>query len=195
MASSPGPSRSIQAGDALVQVGAVGFRQGRVGGVAEQDVVEAVAVVAGLGGCAAGGRSRRRESASSSCATWLVRERGDDAARELASGDGGALEHAPLGVGEPAEPAGEDGLERRRQPLAALGREGGELLGVERVALGELDDPLARLLVEVGGAGDELARLVGRRAGRASGSPAGRSSSGPRARQRTRSGASARSAR
>ena len=34
---------------ALVQVGAVGLRQARVGGVAEEDVVEGVAVVAGVG--------------------------------------------------------------------------------------------------------------------------------------------------
>ena len=37
-------------GRALVQVGAVGFRQGRVGGIAEEDVVEGVAVVARVGG-------------------------------------------------------------------------------------------------------------------------------------------------
>ena len=81
---------------ALVQRRAVGLRQRRVGGVAEEDVVEAVAVVAPLGG-AAGWTKLRRESDESAASTGLLGERRHDAARELASDDRGALEHCALG--------------------------------------------------------------------------------------------------
>ena len=59
-----------------------------------------------------------------------------------------------------AEAACEHGFERGRQPFAAFGRKRCELLDVERVPLGELDDPLACLVVHLRGAGDDRARLV-----------------------------------
>ena len=146
-------------GGALVQVGAVGLRQASVGGIAEEDVVEGVAVVARVGG--RGGvneaGAREREQLGGDLA---VGERGNGTERELAADDGGALENRPLGLFEPAEPACEDCLQRRRQSFAALGRERGQLLGVERVALGQLDDPLTRRLVDHGGAGDDRPRLL-----------------------------------
>ena len=145
-------------GRALVQVGAVGLRQARVGGVAEEDVVEGVAVVARVGSCGgvdeAGAREREQVAGD------LAGEGGDGAERELASDDCSSLQHSPFRRGEAAEAACEHGFERGRQPFAAFGRERRELLGVERVALGELDDPLARLVVELRGAGDDRARLV-----------------------------------
>ena len=75
-----------------MEVGAVGLRQAGVGGVAEEDVVEAVAVVAGVG--AGGGVD---EAAAGECeqvraTTSVLGERGDGAAGELAADDGGALE-------------------------------------------------------------------------------------------------------
>ena len=177
-------------GRAFVQVGAVGFGQARVGGVAEEDVVEGVAVVARVGG--RGGvdeaGAREREQVAGDLA---VGERGDGAEGELASDDGSALEHRPLGRIEPAESACEHRLERRRQPFAAFGRVRRELLDVERSCPSASSTiRFACLLVELGGAGDELARVARRPAGRARAARrASRSSSG-RARQRTSSGAS-----
>ncbi len=142
-----------------MQVGTVGFRQASVGGVAEEDVVEGVAVVArvgGRGGVDEAGACEREQVASDLAA----RERGDRTERELPPDDRRSLQNRPCRSVETSESSCEDGFERRRQPLAALGRERGQLLGVERVALGQLDDPIERLLVDRGGAGGDLPRLL-----------------------------------
>ena len=144
-------------GGALVQVGAVGFGQARVGGVAEEDVVEGVAVVAGVGsrGRVDEAGPREREQAVGDLA---VGECGDGAEGELASDDRGSLEHGSLRWVEASEAASEHRFERRWQPFAAFGRERCELLDVERIPLGEPDDALARLLVEAGR--KDLARML-----------------------------------
>ena len=122
-------------------------------------MVEAVAVVTGGGAAGrvdeAAARRARRALRPPVPRKVPRRRRG-----ELASDDRRSLQHRPLRVGEPAEPAGEHRLERRREALAALGGEGGELLGVQGISLGERDDTHHRLLVELRDARHELARLL-----------------------------------
>ena len=93
---------AVDPGDgAFVQVGAVGFRQAAVGGIAEEDVVEGVAVVTGVGGRGGVDESGAREREQLRC-DLTVGERGDCAERELAADDGRALEDRPLRRVEPA---------------------------------------------------------------------------------------------
>ena len=75
---------------AFVQVGAVGLRQARVGGIAEEDVVEGVAVVArvgGRGGVDEAGAGEREQLGRD----LAVGKRGHRTERELAADDGRPL--------------------------------------------------------------------------------------------------------
>ena len=103
-------------GNALVQTGSLGFGQGCVGGIAEEDVVEAVTVLAGLG---SRGRMNdaRRESEERTASTGPS-ESAHDAAGELSSGHSGPLDETPLGVGEPPNPTREDRLKCRWRPAS-----------------------------------------------------------------------------
>ena len=97
----------------------------------------------------------------------------DRVLREALPDDRGGLEHLPLVAVELVEPGGEERVDRRRHrevrevavhhpaPVHApqetvLDQHREELLGEERVPLGRIDDPPARLLGEIGAPEDVL---------------------------------------
>ena len=91
----------------------------------------------------------------------LGEEHGDGAQLEVASFDGGPLEHNPLAPNEARDTGGQNGLDARRQlALAPLGQRGDELFEKERVALRRLDDSLGvhPLKPALGEGVDQLAR-------------------------------------
>ena len=119
--------------------------------VANQDVPEAEAVVAGnqrpvrLDQVAAD----QREQGGGD--RLVFRQRPDRAGRELPPDHGRSLEHRALIVGQPVEAGGEKcmdrGRDRRRR--RTLDCEGQHLLDEQRISLGAGQDPAAVLLVDV----------------------------------------------
>ena len=143
----------------------------------------------------------RSRSASIDAASSVGAEAREDVRRELAADERRPLQQLAFPETQPVEAAREQRLERGRNGLqgARLAGVGEQLLGVERVPLGDGDDPGGELRVGAPAEGaDKLVASVRRRAasarstGRAS--SAARAASG-RARQRTKIGASSRSPR
>ena len=126
-------------------------RQQVVGDVADQDVLEAVLLLAlddrhsSRGGPGRGARARR---AARRCRR-LAGDPLERAAPEDLADNGGVEQQRPLGGGQRVEPGGDDPADRRRQRVARAVDDsaivGGELLDEERVALGGLGEPRARL--------------------------------------------------
>ncbi len=135
-------------GEAGVQVGADRLGEGVVGGVADQQMAEAIAVVAGdlsaVGTdeltpheCREPGRDLR----------LFGSERLHAAAVEDLALDGSALEHPALGRVELVEPRSEQRSQRRRHvDLSVLGHHREHLRDEQRVAAGSVCDPLAQLV-------------------------------------------------
>ena len=148
-------------GEAGVQVGADRLGERVVGSVADQQVAEAVAVVAGeLGAvgtdelapheCCEPGRDLR----------LLGSERLHAAAVEDLALDGAALEHPALGLVELVEPSRQQSLQRRRHvDVRILGRHREHLRDEERVAARGAGDPLAQLIRDR--VADQRVRLLG----------------------------------
>ena len=160
------------AGEALVEVGARPLRDPGVGGVPDQRVPEAEAVLAGnardcrLDELAADEPQQRRPEG-----LVAVAEGRHGAGPELLADDGRPLEHVPLEGIEAVEPSGEERLDRRREldelhrRPRLLGEHRDELLGVERIPLGHLCDARAELRRQHAAAvecGEELCRVPGR---------------------------------
>ena len=146
------------------------LEQAAVGRVADHDVPEAVALAL------VGGRidldeplARERVEVDPSCSRSASGTSSSSAVhREHLADHGRSLDDGPLLVGEPVEPGGHQRLDRRRrrqvvemsevgtpdavleaqEPVVDHHRE--QLLDEERVAVGCLDDPAARLLVDPG---------------------------------------------
>ena len=170
-----GPVLLQPGGEALVEVGAGRLGQRLVGGVADQQVAEAEAVLA---------RELRPVRPDQLLADERGQARGDlgllgreclhGAAVEDLALDRAALEHAPLARLELVEPGREQRLQRRRDDDLALRLSGhrDHLLDEERVAARGASDPRAQV---VGGAARGSARRRRRRAAaRAGASPARR---------------------
>ena len=134
-------------GDLLVQLGAGTLRETRVGDVADEDVLEAVRVLA---------RDRRAALAGDEVAQeQVVEDRlevvhvgqqvGDRALPEDPADHGGALEQPLLVPPQPVDAGRDHRLERVGDPLRrgpALEQHPGRLLDEERVALGLLEQRL-----------------------------------------------------
>ena len=132
-------------GVALVQRRAELLGRGAVGGVADEDVLEAVRDhLAGE----AGGREPDHVLAgelgrASALRRVLAGELVDGALVEELALDRAALERVPLPGLEPVEPGAEERIEAggKLVDVAALAHPGDELLGVERVAGGRVREP------------------------------------------------------
>ena len=148
-------------GEAGMQIGADRLGKRVVGGVADQQVAEAVAVVAGNQStvgthelapdeCGEPGRDLR----------LLGSERLHAAAVEDLAFDGAALEHPALGLVELVEPRREQSLQRRRYvDVSVLGRHREHLRDEQRVAARGAGDPLAQLMRDR--VADQRVRLLG----------------------------------
>ena len=139
--------------EALVEVGAGRLRQRVVGGVADQQVAEAEAVLAGELRPVRPDQLLADERGQARRHLGLVGcERLDGAAVEDLALDRAALEHAPLGRLELIEARREQRLQRGRDDHLAVRLAGHRqhLLDEERVAARGASDPLAQL------AGDPL---------------------------------------
>ena len=160
------------ADEALVEVGARPLRDPGVGGVPDQGVPEAEAVLAGdardgrLDELAADEAEQRRPEGLVPAV-----EGGHGAGPELLADDGRPLEHLPLAGIEAVEPSGEERLDRRRQRdelgrgARLLGEHRDELLRVERIPLRHLGHAAAEFRREHAAAVErveELRRLPGR---------------------------------
>ncbi len=138
---------------ALVDLGALCLRRARVDDVADEDVVEAVHVSGPVD-----------EAVLLEHRQAVQRPEGRDGGRrEPASDDRRPLREAPLVRPQPVEAARDQRFDRAgnrvERGLALLGDVRRELLDVERVALGDLDDAVRVLLA----AGEFARLLVGQR--------------------------------
>ena len=134
--------------EALVELGAGRLRQRLVGGVADQQVAEAEAVLARELRPVRPDQLLAHERGQARRHLGLVGcERLDGAAVEDLALDRAALEHAPLGRLELVETGREQRLQRRRDDHVALRLAGHRqhLLDEERVAARGASDPLAQL--------------------------------------------------
>ena len=130
--------------EALVQVGSFGLRQRLVGGVADQEMPEAEAVLArelrtvGAHQLAADQRGEVPRDVR-----FLGCQGGHRPEVEDLSFDGAAFEHTPLGRVELVEPCREERVEVRRHfdVAVAVCRPREELLDEEWVAAGRAQDP------------------------------------------------------
>jgi hypothetical protein len=136
------------AGEALVELCARLLRDRFVGSLADEHVPKSKNVFPGevrpLGADQA--LAREGEQVAARARAHVVRaEVGDGAPLEDLARDRGQFDHRTLFGGETVEASGEKGLDRRGHPqlAAVLCREGDHLLDEERVALGDLDDPVA----------------------------------------------------
>ena len=152
--------------EALVQVGPRSFEDAVVGGVADHDVVETVrALLAVLEPAHQVLRLERDELLADGLRERVGNEHAERGRGEVVADDGGGLDHRALVARERVQARGEQRLDRRGHghlgevaggaPLAVLlldqplvGEHPQELLDVERVALGRLDDPVEDALVE-----------------------------------------------
>jgi hypothetical protein len=137
----------------LVEVGAELLRSRGIGGVADEHVREAEAVVAGELGAIWTDQllANEREQARADLVLFGAGYKlGDRASVEAAAFDGCTLDHRPVGGLEPVDAGCEEGAERRRHEELAvcaeiLGLERQQLLDEERVALGRFEH-LARVV-------------------------------------------------
>jgi hypothetical protein len=145
------------AGVGLVQLGARGLGQEPVGDVADEDVGEAVAGLAGQ--LLARGPDQltaleRGEGGVEPRPLGRRQQLGDGRMVEVAALDGGAVDHRPLGRGQRVDARGQQRLDRGRRPGAArrrLGAHRDHLLEEQRVALGGGQQALALLDRQVAG--------------------------------------------
>ena len=149
-------------GEAAVQVCANGLREGVVGGVADEQVAEAEAVLAGELRSFGADQLVPDERCESWQHVGLVRgERLHGAAVEDLALDCSALEHRALLRLELVESRGQERPQRRRHlDLAAVGREREHLGDEERVAARPVGDPRPQILRQR--VSDQRVRLVGR---------------------------------
>ena len=131
----------------LVQVGPDLLRDGGVGGVADQPVREAKAVVAGERGLVGSDQllaDERHQVGGQRAAGLFRQELRDRTPVEAPALDGTALDHRPLAGLEAVDACRQQRLDRGRdrQPVAGLVEPVGEhLLDEERVPLRARDDP------------------------------------------------------
>src|SRR5919109_4528186 len=140
-----------QTGEALVELRTLCLRQGPVGGVADEDVVEAESAFAAWfrSGLVEQALPDDREQVRIDGRGLFAGEQVQYGfARELRSRHCGALEHGELAGREMVEAAHEERVERGRQPLglAVLGSVREQLLDKERIAPGRAEDPRAQLV-------------------------------------------------
>ena len=188
-------------GQALVQLRAEPLRHRVVGGVADEDVAEAEAVLAGEGARVGLDQplAHERLQAAGDLAD-LVRRRqvGDGAPPEDLSDHGGALQHRQLVLAEPVEAGGEHRLHRLRhaqrvdggerlEPAVALDEDAvldehpQHLLEEERVAAGRAADRVRGLGVErAGEVLEQRARLLARQRRQLDRRPTPRPAAAPR---------------
>ena len=127
-----------------MQVGPARLRQRVVGGVADQEVAEAEAVLARDLSPFRRDQLLADEAGEPRCHLRLVGdERLDGAAVEDLPLDRAALEHGPLGLLEPVEASRQQRLERRRDDHLAVAGHREHLADEERVAACRARDPLA----------------------------------------------------
>jgi len=131
----------------LVEVGPSRFRQGVVGGITDEEVAEAVRVVAGqLSAVGPNELLTDERDEPLVDGSVAVGERSDRSAVKGASLDGTALEHRALGRVELVEARREEGLDRRRHlhlGAARVAEEPDHLFEEKWVALRYLEDPLS----------------------------------------------------
>ena len=165
---------------ALVQTGALGLRERRVRGVADQRAAEAQPAVRGDQQVALGEPVARPLDVRARHARGQRLDRRRVAA---VAGDRGERERRALGRAEPVEPCRQQGVQGGRERLGRrpLADEGDELLEEQRIAAGRRDDPLlaavrAREVRDqrpAGGGGERVQHQLG---------PAGRPPAGSSAR-------------
>ena len=183
-------------GEAGVQVGTDRLGERVVGGIADQQMAEAVAVVAGeLGAVGADELVAHERGEPGRDLRLLGRQRLHGAAMEDLALDRASLEHAPLGLVELVEAGCEQRLQRRRHvDLLVPGGHREHLRDEERVAGRSVGDPLAQLRRDARPR-SACPRLPERAARSRSvpGQPGRRSTSSGRAMHRSSSGAPAES--
>ncbi len=155
------------AGMTLVEVRAHLLGDPFVGGVTNQDVVEAVCLLAfevrppGVDELAPG---ERIEAGVEAVVLLLGHQLGQGAAVKGAPLDRRPLDHRALIRGQSVDACGEHGLDRRRNGAGAVARLGPHrhhLLEEQRVALGGLEQPLPLIRGEVGAPLDPLEQCPG----------------------------------
>ena len=137
--------------EARVEVGAKLLRHRRIGDVPDEHVVEPEAVVALVERAVGAEQLLPREGEQRAAQPiGLVRGQklGDRAAVEQPTFDRGALQHRTLPRLEAIDPGREERLDRRRhrlvRNLGIVGEHGEHLLDEQRIALGGVDDPVAK---------------------------------------------------
>ena len=148
-------------GEAGMQVGADRLWERVVGGVADQQVAKAIAVVTGdLSAVGTHELAPHERCEPGRDLRLLGSERLDAAAVEDLALDGAALEHPALGLVELVEPRREQSLQRRRHvDVSILGRHREHLRDEQRVAACGAGDPLAQLVRHR--VADQRVRLLG----------------------------------
>src|SRR5829696_8804395 len=136
--------------EALVEVGAARLRDSVVGGVSDEQVAEAEAVLTGERRPVRPDQLLSRERGETRGHAFIGRQCLHSATVEDLALDRAVLEHASLGGLELVEPRGEQRLQRRRDDHLAFGLFGhGQHLGdEERVAARGVSDPLAQVAGE-----------------------------------------------
>jgi hypothetical protein len=148
-----------QVGDALVQLGAFGLGQGCVGDLPHEDVVEPETCGRGLDESRLHRPLQERVDRRGQLGRGQARE---NVRRELAADERRPLQQPAFPETQPVEAGREQRLDRGRNGLqgARLAGVGEQLLGVERVPLGDGDDPGGELRVGAPAEGaDKLVRL------------------------------------
>ena len=141
--------------ESLVHLGSGPLGHRLVRGIADQDVAEAEAIVAGEGRSVGADQLLPHEGhqmASDARPGVLWQQRGHRATMEHAALDGGHFDQRSLLRLEAVDARREQRLDRRRDRELAVsdfGLHGDQLLDEERIPLGRLDDALPHLLREV----------------------------------------------